>query len=96
MDTPFFGQILQRMAGSGVDMETLEKIATVTGGFARAAEDEEGLRRIYEEIDRLERSEIESFRYLDYRELFVPVALAGMILLGLEVLLNCTVFRKTP
>ena len=54
------------------------------------------MRRIYEEIDRLERSEIETLRYLDYRDLFPPLQYAAMCLLALETVLNATVFRRLP
>ena len=71
-------------------------MAETTGGLARMANDAQALRRIYREIDQLEKSEIESVRYLDYRELFVPLALAALGLLMLEVGLACTVFRRIP
>ncbi|HMA75690.1 MAG TPA: VWA domain-containing protein, partial [Candidatus Krumholzibacteriaceae bacterium] len=81
---------------SRVDMSTLEEMAERTGGLSRQAEDEESLRKIYGEIDRLEKSEIESVRYVDYRELFVPFAVAALLLILLERALACTVFRRIP
>jgi Ca-activated chloride channel family protein len=51
---------------------------------------------IYQEIDELEKSEIQSLRYLDYRELFPSFALAGLLLLGLETFLGTTVLRRVP
>ncbi|MBN1884156.1 MAG: VWA domain-containing protein [Candidatus Krumholzibacteriota bacterium] len=83
-------------SGGGVDTATLQRIAERTGGVFRLAEDEASLREIYREIDRLEKSEIESVRYVDYQELFAPFALAGFILLLLEVLLGATFFRRLP
>ncbi len=82
--------------GGGVDAKTLERIAEVTGGVFRIAEDEESLRSIYAEIDELEKSEIESVRYVDYREMFVPFAAAAMIALLLEAALASTIFRRIP
>ncbi|MBN1257963.1 MAG: VWA domain-containing protein [Planctomycetes bacterium] len=82
--------------GSGVDTATLQAVAEETGGIFRLADDADSLRAVYEEIDKLERSEIESVRYLDYRELFPPFLLAAMGLLVIEVCLNCTLFRKIP
>jgi len=79
-----------------VDMGLLEYLAKETGGKAFLAKDGDSLRQIYEEIDQLERSEIESIRYVDYREVFVPFALAALALLALEIILSCTVFRKIP
>ena len=82
--------------GGGVDTKTLERIAEVTGGVFRIAEDEESLRAVYAEIDELEKSEIESVRYVDYREMFVPFAAAAMIALLLEAALASTIFRRIP
>lgn len=79
-----------------LDMGTLERIAERTGGISRQAEDEESLRKIYEEIDELEKSEVESVRYVDYRELFTPFALAALIILMLERLLSSTYLRRIP
>ncbi|MDZ7859120.1 MAG: VWA domain-containing protein [Candidatus Krumholzibacteriota bacterium] len=81
---------------SRVDMSTLEQMAERTGGLSRQAEDEESLRKIYGEIDRLEKSEIESVRYVDYRELFVPFTVAALLLILLERALACTIFRRIP
>jgi Ca-activated chloride channel family protein len=90
-----FGSFLLRM-GEGVDQETLKSIAGTTGGIFRLAEDAGSLRAIYHEIDQMERSEIESVRYLDYRELFQPFLFLALGLLALEVILSATVFRKIP
>jgi len=83
-------------AGEGVDKQTLARVAETTGGLFRMAEDGESLRAIYREIDRLERSEIETIRYLDYRELYKPFLLAALALLALETLLSTTLFRRIP
>ena len=83
-------------SGGGVDTGMLERLAERTGGIARVAEDEQSLRAIYAEIDELERSEIESVRYVDYRELFVPFAAAAFAMLLLEALLASTILRRIP
>jgi len=96
MDT-FMGSML--MAGprtQTVDMGLLQHLADETGGKAFLAKDGDSLRKIYEEIDQLERSEIESVRYVDYREVFAPLAFVALGLLALEILLTCTAFRKIP
>ena len=90
-----FGSFLFR-TGEEVDEQMLESIAQTTGGIFRMAEDVESLRAIYKEIDQMERSEIESARYLDYRELFQPFLLLAIGLLATEVALTNTVFRKIP
>jgi Ca-activated chloride channel family protein len=81
---------------SKVDMGALDRIAEITGGISRQAGDEESLRRIYEEIDELEKSEVESVRYVDYREMFTSFALAALAILFLERLLSGTYLRRIP
>ena len=81
---------------SQFDDRALRSIAEETGGIYRLANDAEALMEIYKEIDALERSEIESIRFVDYKELFVPIALTSLILLLLEVLLTATLFRRVP
>jgi Ca-activated chloride channel family protein len=82
--------------GSPMDEATLEGMAEATGGLYLRADDAEGLRKVYETIDRLERTEIESLRHLDYRERFVPLALAALAMLALELLLRTTLLRTAP
>jgi len=79
-----------------VDTKTLKAVAEKTGGFFRKAENGEALREIYEEIDKMEKSEIESVRFVDYRESFLGFALAGLLLIVFEIVLNSTLFRKIP
>ncbi|MBN2442474.1 MAG: VWA domain-containing protein [Spirochaetales bacterium] len=95
VDDPFFGK-QKRPAQTRVDTNLLTDIAETTGGFFRMATDINSLRDIYKEIDSLEKSEIESFRYLDYKELFVLFALLGLLLLAGEFVLSHTVFRRIP
>ena len=92
--TLFGTQVMQR--GPGVDTQTLAALAQTTGGIFRMAGDGDALRAVYSEIDALEKSEIESIRYMDYTERFTPFALAGLILLALEILLRTTYFRRIP
>ncbi len=82
--------------GRGVDTDALRTLAETTGGVYRVADDAQALESVYQEIDQLEKSEFESTRFLDYREMFVPFALASLALLGLAVALDATVFRRLP
>jgi Ca-activated chloride channel family protein len=79
-----------------MDTKTLKAIAEKTGGFFRQAEDADSLRDIYEEIDQMEKSEIESVRFVDYRETFIWFALTGFVLIFCEILLRSTLFRRIP
>ncbi len=79
-----------------LDEKTLSALAKETGGIYRHAADAKALRAVYEEINQLEKSEIESVRYLDYREYFTPFALAALLCLLVEVVLRNTLFRSIP
>ncbi|TLF46655.1 vWA domain-containing protein [Maribacter aurantiacus] len=77
-----------------IDEELLKNIAEVTGGKYFRATDNETLEEIYEEINKLEKTDIEEFKYYRYEEKFRPwVLLAGALLL-LEWVLRNTVFRS--
>ena len=77
-----------------IDEALLEEIASSTGGQYFRATDNEKLEEIYEEINKLEKTEIEEFKYYRYEEKFRPwVLLAGGLLL-LEWVLRITVFRS--
>src|SRR6266700_2170522 len=79
-----------------IDEDTLTQIARRTGGKYFRADKTETLRSVYEEIDQLEKTEVEVKKYQRYRELFPLVALPGLVVLLLEVILNHTVWRKLP
>ena len=77
-----------------IDEELLKNIANVTGGKYFRATDNETLEEIYDEINKLEKTDIEEFKYYRYEEKFRPwVLLAGALLL-LEWILRNTVFRS--
>lgn len=88
--------MFRMMRQAEVDEQLLKQIALTTGGFYARASSGEDLLKIYEEIDKLEKTEVTSLEYTSYAEQFDDWALAAMVLLGLEVLLGCTVFRKIP
>lgn len=64
-----------------VDEELLERVAERTGGRAFRAADPETLRRVFAEIDDLEKTELEVRSYVRYREVFQPLAWAALTLL---------------
>ena len=77
-----------------IDEKLLEDIAKVTGGKYFRATDNEKLEAIYDEINKLEKTEIEEFKYYKYEEKFRPwVLLAGALLLFEWVFRN-TLFRS--
>lgn len=77
-----------------IDEELLKDIASATGGKYFRATNNEKLEEIYDEINKLEKTEIEEFKYTRYEEKFRPwVLLAGALLL-LEWILRNTLFRS--
>ncbi|PIB31374.1 aerotolerance regulator BatA [Maribacter sp. 4U21] len=77
-----------------IDEELLQDIAQVTGGKYFRATDNETLEEIYDEINKLEKTEIEEFKYYRYEEKFRPWILIAGALLLLEWILRNTVFRS--
>ena len=76
-----------------IDEKLLKTIAGETGGKYFRATDNEKLSAIYEEINKLEKTEIEEFKYTQYEEKFRPLVLLATGLILLELLLRYTVFR---
>jgi len=77
-----------------IDEKLLQEIAEVTGGEYFRATDNEKLEEIYNEINKLEKTEIEEFKYYKYEEKFRSwIFLAGIILL-MEWGLRNTVFKS--
>ena len=75
------GGFFQMLRRPGVDSQGLTRLAEATGGRYWQAEDGRALREIYAEIDALEKSEIESVQYMDYREYFSQFIKAALLLL---------------
>jgi Ca-activated chloride channel family protein len=74
----------------------LRKIAELTGGKHFVATDRQSLERIYEEIDKLERSRIEERSYVRWSELAWPWLAVAFAALSLQTLLDATRMRKIP
>ncbi|WP_053976359.1 vWA domain-containing protein [Mangrovimonas xylaniphaga] len=77
-----------------IDEALLKEIAEVTGGKYFRATNNKKLEEIYAEINKLEKTEIEEFKFYNYEEKFRPLVLLASILLLVEVLLRSTVFRS--
>ncbi|MDB4919323.1 VWA domain-containing protein [Mucilaginibacter sp.] len=76
-----------------VDEGTLTKIANITGGKYFRATNNETLKSIYEQIDKLEKAKIDVTQYNKKTEMFLPFALIALLLLLLEFGLKNTVFK---
>ncbi len=94
VNTPF-GIRMQNMPVD-IDEETLTEIATLTGGHYFRAQDTEGLRQVYNEIDEMEKYLISVQNVTRRQELFLPFALAALALILVELLLRRTWLRTIP
>ena len=79
-----------------IDEELLGEISKLTGGQYYRATNEESLQKIYAEIDRLEKTEIEVNVFKRYSEEFRFFLRIGIIALFSEWLLKNTLLRTIP
>ena len=77
-----------------IDEELLKEIAEVTGGKYFRATNNRKLKEIYKEIDKLEKTEVEEFKFYNYEEKFRLLVWIALGLLLLEFLLRFTIFRS--
>ena len=75
-----FGQRYQNLPGGSYDMKTLKDISELTNGKAFAAKNEKGLKAIFDEIQKLEKTKIKISGSVVFDELFFPYLLWGVIL----------------
>ncbi|TWU51221.1 VWA domain-containing protein [Rubripirellula reticaptiva] len=98
------GQILVDYVSVNIDEETLTQIADKTGGKYFRATDTDSLETIYGEIDKLEKTKVETQRFADYREMAVqdvrisgwhvpPLLVIALWFLAIAAVLRRTVFR---
>jgi len=77
-----------------IDEDLLKEIAEATGGKYFRATDNRKLKEIYKEIDKLEKTDVEEFKFYNYEEKFRPLVLLAGLLLLLELLLRFSIFRS--
>lgn len=90
------GGTTTRQQKVNIDEKLLRLIAEETGGLYFRARDNESLTRIYAEIDKLEKSRIQTTAIRHYTERFFPFAIVAAILLLLEMVMRYTIFKKFP
>ncbi len=79
-----------------IDTNTLREIAATTdGNFYRATNNAE-LKKIYRDIDKLEKTKMNVTKFSKKYEAYEPFALAAIICLLLEIVLRTTVLRRIP
>jgi Ca-activated chloride channel family protein len=77
-----------------IDEALLQEIASATGGIYFRATDNKKLEEIYAEINKLEKTEVEEFKYYNYEEKYRLLVLLALALIGLEWIGRNTVFKS--
>ena len=91
-----FGQKVYSTQRFPTDEPGLQEIARIADGqFFRAA-DTDSLGKVFEQIDKLEKTEIKLKQHVEWRELFEWFLAAGTTLLTLRLLLAHTLWRTVP
>lgn len=85
---PLTGKLIYELQQVRINEELLQLIATKTGGQYFRATDNKSLQEIYTLIDSMEKSEIEGYQFFQYTEHFSKWVWLGLIILGIELLLN--------
>ncbi|MBC7965606.1 MAG: VWA domain-containing protein [Fuerstia sp.] len=105
VEDPFTGRTVMQWVPVSIDEETLTKVASITGGKYFRATDTDSLEKIYNEIDKLEKTKVEAHHFVDYRELAIqkstvagftvpPLLLIAFVLLAVRLLLQQTWLRE--
>ena len=105
VEDAFTGRKTIQWVPVSIDEETLTKVASITGGKYFRATDTDSLEKIYNEIDQLEKTNVEAHHFVDYRELAIqtytstgfsvpPVLLIAFMLLAARLLLQQTWLRE--
>ncbi|ALJ56431.1 von Willebrand factor type A domain protein [Candidatus Xiphinematobacter sp. Idaho Grape] len=91
-----FGGTRYRMVKFDSDLDTLKRIAEMTGGQFFRASDSQSLTRIFQKVNRMEKSRAVMTKISSYWDLFPwPVSVALGLLLA-EILLSQTVWKRLP
>ncbi|MEL0183186.1 MAG: VWA domain-containing protein [Bacteroidota bacterium] len=77
-----------------IDEKLLKEIASKTGGLYFRATDNKKLKEIYDEINKLEKTEVEEFKYSNAKEVYRFFVLAAVILILIEWILKTTFFKS--
>lgn len=90
------GNVIPTLLLQPANYTVLGKISGMSGGHFYRATNQRELQSIYEQIDRLEKSEVKLRRFATYEPLFHWPLLAALGLLALELILVNTRFRRVP
>lgn len=83
-------------SATSVDEQLLRRIAEMNGGQYYRVTDETAMAEVYREIEQLERSRVGVRRTTEYNDAYLLFLVPGAVLLGIELLLAVTFFRRSP
>ncbi len=95
VNDPRFGKRRVRTR-TEIDETLLRQIAAATGGRYFRAENEEALAQIYQEIDKLEKTDIKIKVYVRHSDWFMWLLIPSIILIMLEAIIPLTPWRVMP
>jgi Ca-activated chloride channel family protein len=79
-----------------IDEQTLKQVAEVSGGEYFRATDSEKLHKIYQQIDRMEKTKIEVKKFKRYRELYAIPLFLGFLFMIAAIFFEYVVVRPIP
>ena len=85
---------LFKMMPVQIDELLMKDIAKKTGGKYFRAQNNSNLESIYKEINKLETTEVEELKFVNYNEKFRPLVLLAGLLLLIEIILRNTIFKS--
>ncbi len=90
--------MLSRFSGRfrGDHLTALKEIAEITDAKFFRVNTTENLRDVYKEIDRLEKTEIETKEFIEFDEAYFPFAVAGLVFFIFDILFGLSRFRRIP
>jgi Ca-activated chloride channel family protein len=90
------GQTVLQMQPVEFDETGLKNVAAIAGGHYYRAADTDSLRNIFADIDKLEKTTVEYKKTLQFHDLYPWFLMAGFAMIGTEMLLGQTVWRRLP
>jgi Ca-activated chloride channel family protein len=95
VDDPVFGRRYVQVQVE-IDEDVLRKIASATGGTYYRATNPEALRKIYEEIDTMEKTIVKTRNRVIYTEMYPAFVVPAVLALSLSVILSGSIMRRLP
>ncbi len=92
----FWGNVTYQKRTDGPDEAILQKIAVNTGGRYFRATDERALAEIFNKIDKMEKSNIDTKSFVEYKEIFPLFVKIGLLFLIVGIILEKYIFIRIP